>query len=80
MEQCPLWDNSLCGHILFKLGYWVVSACNFNLVINMLITCESSIDIFLHSALLQFYPCYYGLHIIYFSHLLITNHKCTQPC
>jgi hypothetical protein len=25
-------------------------------------------------------PCYYPLHIIYFLHLLITNHKCTQPC
>jgi hypothetical protein len=25
-------------------------------------------------------PCYYPLHIIYFLHLLSTNHKCTQPC
>jgi hypothetical protein len=24
--------------------------------------------------------CYYPLHIIYFLHLLSTNHKCTQPC
>jgi hypothetical protein len=23
--------------------------------------------------------CYYPLHIIYFLHLLSTNHKCTQP-
>jgi hypothetical protein len=23
-------------------------------------------------------PCYYHLHIIYFLHLLSTNHKCTQ--
>jgi hypothetical protein len=25
-------------------------------------------------------PCYYPLHIIYFLHLLSTNHKYTQPC
>jgi hypothetical protein len=25
-------------------------------------------------------PCCYPLHIIYFLHLLSTNHKCTQPC
>jgi hypothetical protein len=25
-------------------------------------------------------PCYYPLRIIYFLHLLSTNHKCTQPC
>jgi hypothetical protein len=24
-------------------------------------------------------PCYYPLYIIYFLHLLSTNHKCTQP-
>jgi hypothetical protein len=24
--------------------------------------------------------CYYPLHIIYFLHLMSTNHKCTQPC
>jgi hypothetical protein len=24
-------------------------------------------------------PCCYPLHIIYFLHLLSTNHKCTQP-
>jgi hypothetical protein len=35
--------------------------------ISVLIINESSIGAFLHSALLQLYPCYYGLHII-FSH------------
>jgi hypothetical protein len=46
----------------------------------VLITWESCIGVFLHSTLLQLYPCYYGMHIIFFSHLLSTNHKCTQPC
>jgi hypothetical protein len=26
------------------------------------------------------FTCYYPFHIIYFLHLLSTNHKCTQPC
>jgi hypothetical protein len=25
-------------------------------------------------------PCYYPFHIIYFLHLLSTNHKFPQPC
>jgi hypothetical protein len=29
---------------------------------------------------MPYLPCYYLLHIIYFLHLLSTNHKCTQPC
>jgi hypothetical protein len=29
---------------------------------------------------MPYVPCYYPLHIIYFLHLLSTNHKCTQPC
>jgi hypothetical protein len=66
MEQCSLWDNSLYGHILLNLGYWVVWAYNFNLVNKMLIVNESSIGAFLHPTLLQLYPCYYGLHIILF--------------
>jgi hypothetical protein len=31
-------------------------------------------------SLIPYLPCYYLLHIIYFLHLLSTNHKCTQPC
>jgi hypothetical protein len=31
-------------------------------------------------SLIPHLPCYYPLHIIYFLHLLSTNHKCTQPC
>jgi hypothetical protein len=31
-------------------------------------------------SLIPHLPCYYHLHIIYFLHLLSTNHKCTQPC
>jgi hypothetical protein len=30
--------------------------------------------------LIPYLPCYYPLQIIYFMHLLSTNHKCTQPC
>jgi hypothetical protein len=30
--------------------------------------------------LMPYLPYYYHLHIIYFLHLLSTNHKCTQPC
>jgi hypothetical protein len=29
---------------------------------------------------MPYLPYYYPLHIIYFLHLLSTNHKCTQPC
>jgi hypothetical protein len=29
--------------------------------------------------LIPYLPCDYPLHIIYFLHLLSTNHKCTQP-
>jgi hypothetical protein len=29
---------------------------------------------------MPYLPCYYPLHIIYFQHLLSSNHKCTQPC
>jgi hypothetical protein len=45
----------------------------------MLIINESSVGAFLLTAL---YLIYYviTLHIIYFLHLLSTNHKCTQPC
>jgi hypothetical protein len=46
----------------------------------VLISWESCIGAFLHSILLYLYPCYYGMHIIFFPHLLSTNHKCTQPC
>jgi hypothetical protein len=70
--------NSLCGHILLNLGYWVVQpstlTCKY-----VLITCESSVGAFLLIVLLQLYPCYYDMHIIFFPHLLSTNHKCTQP-
>jgi hypothetical protein len=66
VRQCLLWDNhpyslwnnvlcgtnSLCGQILLNLGYWVISAGNFNLVNRMLINNESSIGAFLHSSLL----------------------------
>jgi hypothetical protein len=31
-------------------------------------------------SLMPYLPCYDPLHIIYFSHLLSTNHMCTQPC
>jgi hypothetical protein len=41
---------------------------------------ESSIGAILLSALLQPYPCYYGMHITFIPHLLSINHKCTQPC
>jgi hypothetical protein len=30
-------------------------------------------------SLIPYLPYYYPLHIIYFLHLLSTNHKCTQP-
>jgi hypothetical protein len=30
-------------------------------------------------SLTPYLPCYYPLHIIYFLHLLSTDHKCTQP-
>jgi hypothetical protein len=46
----------------------------------MLIINESCICAILHSTLLQLYPYYYGMHIIIFSNLLSTNHKCTQHC
>jgi hypothetical protein len=36
----------------------------------VLIINESSTVAILHSALLQLYPCYYGLHIIYFPTLV----------
>jgi hypothetical protein len=85
--------NSLCGScvilcaplwiilydILIQLNC-VVLACSFSLVNRMLIIDKSSIGIILLLALLQPYPCYYGMHIIIFPHLLSTNHKCTQPC
>jgi hypothetical protein len=29
---------------------------------------------------MPYLPYYYPLRIIYFLHLLSTNHKCTQPC
>jgi hypothetical protein len=29
--------------------------------------------------LIPYLPCYYPLYIIYFLHLLSTNHKYTQP-
>jgi hypothetical protein len=38
----------------------------------VLIINESSIGAFLHSALLQLYPCYYGMHIIF-------SHTCWVP-
>jgi hypothetical protein len=79
-NHCSLWNNVLCGHILLNLGYWVVSACNFNLVNRRLIINELSICAILHSALLQLYAYYYGMYIVYFPHLLSTNHKCIQPC
>jgi hypothetical protein len=44
----------------------------------MLIINESSICVILQSALLQLYPNYYDMHIIYFP--VLTNHKCTHPC
>jgi hypothetical protein len=31
-------------------------------------------------SIMPYLPCYYTLHIIFFLHLLSTNHKCTQPC
>jgi hypothetical protein len=45
----------------------------------MLIINESSICAFLLTALYLIYLVI-PLHIIYFLHLLSTNHKCTQPC
>jgi hypothetical protein len=44
----------------------------------VIIIWDSSIGVILHLTLLQLYPCYYGMHIIYFPHLLSTNQKCTQ--
>jgi hypothetical protein len=29
---------------------------------------------------MPYLPCYYPLHIIYFLHMLSTDHKYTQPC
>jgi hypothetical protein len=46
----------------------------------VLIINESSLAAILHSTLLQLYPCYYGMHIIFFPHLLSTNNKYTHPC
>jgi hypothetical protein len=68
----------LCGNLI-QLN-WVVSTYNFNLVNRMLIINESRIGAFLQTTLLELYPYYYGMHIIYFPCLLSTNHKCTQPC
>jgi hypothetical protein len=45
----------------------------------MLIINESSVGAFLLTALYLIYFVI-TLHIIYFLHLLSTNHKCTQPC
>jgi hypothetical protein len=45
----------------------------------MLIISESIIGAFLLTALYLIYLVI-PLHIIYFLHLLSTNHKCTQPC
>jgi E3 ubiquitin-protein ligase DOA10 len=59
---------------------WVVLACNFNIVILVLIIGESSISAIsayhFVSVLSLLLPC----SIILFLHLLSTNHKCTQPC
>jgi hypothetical protein len=44
----------------------------------MLIIYESSICVFLLTALYLIYLVI-PLHVIYFLHLLSTNHKCTQP-
>jgi hypothetical protein len=41
---------------------------------------ESSFRCISAYCLIHYLPCYYSLHIIYFLHLLSTNHKCTQPC
>jgi hypothetical protein len=45
----------------------------------MLTISESIIGVFLLTALYLIYLVI-PLHIIYFLHLLSTNHKCTQPC
>jgi hypothetical protein len=45
----------------------------------MLIINASSVGAFLLTALCLIYLVI-TLHIIYFPHLLSTNHKCTQPC
>jgi hypothetical protein len=69
-------------YILIQLN-WVVLAYNFNLVIganNWRVKCRC-IYAYNHITAL---PCHYPLHIIYFLHLLSTNHKSTQlaifPC
>jgi hypothetical protein len=43
-------------------------------------TCESSVRAILLIALLQLYPWYCGMHIIYFLHLLSTNHLLLKTC
>jgi hypothetical protein len=60
---CIFVDHTL-WYTLIQLNC-VVSACNFNLVNRMLTIWESSLGAILLSTLLQLYPCYYTLHIIY---------------
>jgi hypothetical protein len=55
------------------------SFSNLNLVNSTLIINESSVGVFLLTALYLIYLVI-PLHINYFLHLLSTNHKCTQPC
>jgi hypothetical protein len=83
----PLWN--LCYYfvpvwpyfvIYLNSTYWVVSACNFNLVNSLLIINESSVCAFLLTTLYLNFSLSLPLHIIYLLHLLSTNHKCTQPC
>jgi hypothetical protein len=49
VNPCPLWDNTLGGHILLNLGYWLFKV---DLVNRMVIIIESSIGAFLHRCLL----------------------------
>jgi hypothetical protein len=44
---------------------WIVLAYNFNVVILVLIIEELSIGAFLHTILLNFYPCYYIALLFY---------------
>ncbi len=59
-----IWFDIALWYRVIQLN-WVVSAYNFNLVNRMQIIWELSLGAILLSALLQLYPCYYTLHIIY---------------
>jgi hypothetical protein len=76
--RCVLCDPlCLCDHTLW---YTLIQLNWVVLAYNLIGYFDSSIGAFLCSTSLKLYPCYYGLHIIIFPHLLSTNHKCTKPC